>query len=97
MTSYRLTSDAENDLIDIYLYTVETFWIAQADAYEEAFTNTFELIAGNPYIGRNISDIRPGLRRFVRQSHILYYRTDGVDVTILRILGAAQDPLRHLP
>ena len=42
MAAYELTLDAEHDLLDIAIYTVETWGLAQADRYEAALVQHFD-------------------------------------------------------
>ncbi len=45
MTAYRFTRSAREDLIDIWLYTQETWGEAQADVYQDALHLCCERIA----------------------------------------------------
>lgn len=52
-----------------------------------------------PNIGRllpNIGHIRAGYFRYEYESHTVYYKQDQDKISIIRILGEKQDPLRHL-
>jgi toxin ParE1/3/4 len=42
LTTYRLTPAARNDLENIWLYTVQTWSIRQADRYTDILEDTFE-------------------------------------------------------
>jgi toxin ParE1/3/4 len=75
--SFRLTRDAERDVVDIYLYTLERFGPAQADAYTAALFVRFSAIDAQPSLGRDFSDIHPGARRVNEESHATYYRPMG--------------------
>ena len=55
--TFRLTRQAEGDVIDIYLYSAGTFGIAQADAYHDKLEATFRLLADQPYIARERTEI----------------------------------------
>jgi toxin ParE1/3/4 len=94
--SFRLTRDAERDVLDIYLYTLEHFGPAQADAYTSALVARFSTLAAQPSLGRDFGDIHPGTCRANQQSHAIYFRPDADGILILRILHQATDPARHL-
>ncbi|MGI9305106.1 MAG: type II toxin-antitoxin system RelE/ParE family toxin [Gammaproteobacteria bacterium] len=96
MAEYWLLCDAEADLDEIADYTIEKFGLEQARVYKDGLKRAFQLLAENPLIGSDQGHIRPNVRRFVHKSHAIYYRLDGDDVLILRILGPGQDPLRQL-
>ncbi len=73
------------------------FGLAQADAYVAGLERAFALLADYPRLGRDFGFVKPGVRRHESQSHSIYYRIDdNGDVFVLRVLGGAQDPGRHL-
>ncbi|MDF3606226.1 type II toxin-antitoxin system RelE/ParE family toxin [Paracoccus sp. DMF-8] len=94
--SYKLTEDAERDVIDIYLFTLEHFGLAQAEKYFAEMFTRFDTIAKIPDLGRDYSDIYPGAFRVNQGSHAVYYRRVDGAILILRILHQAMDPARHL-
>ena len=63
MTAYRLTRQADANLIEIYLYTAERLGIRQADSYADGLQNAFSLLSDNPLMGRAADNTRPGIRR----------------------------------
>ena len=96
MNSYRLTREAERDVIDITLYTIENFGGAQADKYIGEMRDRFQEIAEKPGRGQDFSDIKAGIFRFRSASHHIYYRKEDEGILILRILHGRMDPGRHL-
>jgi toxin ParE1/3/4 len=92
----RLLPQAEADYFGIYAYTYENFGEEQAEKYTSGLLDAFDLIAEHTLIGRDIGHIRAGYYRYEHESHTIYYRKDESGVAIVRILGAKQDPLRHL-
>ena len=42
MSGYELTPDAAQDLLDIAVYTIRTWGLAQADNYEAALVSHFD-------------------------------------------------------
>ncbi len=97
MAAYKLTFDADEDLANIFRYSILTFGAAQADRYVARLIEGFELLADNPFAGADYAHIRPDSRRLIQEKHVIYYllEADG-SVTIFRILAQHQDPLRHL-
>ncbi|WP_313359927.1 type II toxin-antitoxin system RelE/ParE family toxin, partial [Empedobacter sp.] len=57
MAKYFLTNKAVEDLSKIYEYTFELWSQNQADKYYEELINFCQLLAENPMIGRNYSEI----------------------------------------
>lgn len=96
MAGFRLTGEADRDIRALYRYSYENFGPAQADAYVQSLEDCLALLSENPVLGRNFAAVRPGLRRHEHKSHVIYYLDAGDFILVLRILGAMQDPARHL-
>ena len=96
MNQIEITNDAEQDLIDIYLYGVEHFGLAQAERYLESLHAKISLAAQHPNFGVDYGFVREGLRRLESQSHAIYFRPSTEGVRILRILSGRMDPARYL-
>jgi toxin ParE1/3/4 len=63
-----------------------------ADRQSIAFTDRFLLLARHPHIGRpRDEDLRPGLRSFTVGKYLIFYRVEGEDVLILRVLHGRRD------
>ncbi len=93
---YRLLPKAEADFYDIYAYTHENFGEDQAEKYTSGLLDAFTLITEHPHIGRDIGHVRTGYFRYECDAHTIYYQQDAAGISIVRILGGKQDPLRHL-
>ena len=91
MTFY-LTRQAEEDVIGIYLYTAETFGMAQADSYHEKLQAAFCLLGEQPLIARERTEIDPPVRIHPCGAHIIIYTlsTDG-SVLIVRVRHGSED------
>lgn len=87
MGRYRLSYDAETDLIRIHRRGVREFSEARADEYFKAFFRRFEELARNPLLYPAVDNIRAGYRRSVCGVDSIYYRVNGQYVEIMRILG----------
>ncbi|TCM58965.1 toxin ParE1/3/4 [Rhizobium sp. PP-F2F-G48] len=92
----RFTRNAEDDIFNIYEYTAKTHGARQLEKYEMALKAAFEVLEANPEIGVDRSALRPGTRRYLFESHAIYYEVDRSDILVLRILNVKQDPGRHL-
>ncbi len=86
MASYRLSERADEDFESIYLFGLLNFGMNQADSYADGMVARFEQIAAQPDLYPAIDSIRPGYRFSVYRSHSIYYRVDGNDVLVVRIL-----------
>ena len=87
MASYRLTNRAEAKLAAIYEYSILHWGRARARDYLTELHHAFSLLAENPRMGRDIGELRRGVRRHVHASHVIYYRAERSGVLILDVLG----------
>ncbi|MDA0740267.1 MAG: type II toxin-antitoxin system RelE/ParE family toxin [Nitrospirae bacterium] len=87
MARYHLSQSAEEDLLGIADYGDEHFGIAQSDRYRELLKQRFSLLAEQPYLFPAVDHIQAGYHRSVCGVHSIYYRINGHDVEIMRVLG----------
>lgn len=78
--SYQLTGRADADILDVFLYGLTEFGMAQAERYQGILEHTFQLLADNPRMGRAAEVIGAGVRRHECGAHVILYEeaTDGV-------------------
>ena len=88
---YELSSEADSDIEDIFVYTLKEFGSKQAIAYISQFENSFAQVIDNPKSGRERSEIRKGLRSIVQNSHVIFYRILKDRIRIVRILHGSRD------
>lgn len=89
--TFTLSLQAEEDLIEIYLYGLETFCEFQAERYFNSLEKTFERIAHNPEMYPMANEIRTGYRFCVHGSHTIYFTTEE-QINIIRIIGKQKFP-----
>lgn len=87
MPNYKLSSDAEDDLIRIHKFGVQRFGMLQADKYFNTFFEYFDAIASQPFSFESVDYIKPGYRRCVCGSDSIYYRVNNEAVEIMTIIG----------
>ena len=92
MALLRLSRSAKSDLLSIGAYTLQTWGAAQAERYLDGIERCAKLLADNPLLGRPCNWIRPGLCRFEKGRHVLFYRRDGDGILISRILHQSMLP-----
>lgn len=85
MQNYQLSSEADTDLDELYLYGILTFGLQQADIYYDAIIQRLQDIAAAPLRHPIIEEIT--YRRTVYKSHSIYYEIESDTVLIVRILG----------
>jgi toxin ParE1/3/4 len=88
----RLSRSAKSDLLSIGAYTLQTWGAAQAERYLDSLERCAKLLAGNPLLGRPCDWIRPGLCRFEKGRHVLFYRREADGILISRILHHSMLP-----
>lgn len=95
--TYELSQEADKDLEDIFDYTADQFGTVQAIIYVEEFDAVFMRLSSDPSMGRERTDIRPGVRSFVKGSHLIFYRQTANGIRIVRVLHASRDVIRFIP
>jgi len=95
MSQYTLSEDADNDFEAIFEYGLDTFGRNAAVEYQNKLIAHFEDLAAFPLHYQAVDHIKKGYRRSIHGAHTIYYRIDGEDITIIRILGR-QDPFRAM-
>jgi toxin ParE1/3/4 len=88
---YRTTRQADQDIIDIYIWGCRKFGQTQAERYHAGLAATLDLIADNPRIARERAEFNPPVRLHPYQSHMIVYLLDDRGVLIVRILHGRQD------
>jgi toxin ParE1/3/4 len=87
---YRLSSFAEQDLEEICSYVAGDASPTTADRLIDAIFDRFDLLVEQPRIGRNRPEFAEGVRSFVVESYVIYYRHEQ-DVLIARPLHGRRD------
>lgn len=87
MVNYKLTKEAEADIIRIHQWGVSKHGETQADEYYWKLHQRFEQLAEQPYMYSAVDDIRSGYRRSVCGVDSIYYRVVVGGVEIIRVLG----------
>ncbi len=90
MSQLILSPEAEQDLVDIWLYIAKDS-IINADRYIDKLYNKGQLLTENPEIGSERSDLMATLRCFPVDHYVLYYRESSEGVEMVRVLHASRD------
>lgn len=96
MTRFRLSPAAVQDLSEIWDDTERLWEVRQAEAYIGEIREAVERIAERPDRGRPCDEIRSRYRRYVVDSHVIFFRPSNAGVDVIRILHQRMDPTRHL-
>ena len=92
----RKTPAAEQDLVDIWLYTAREWGADQADLYLDNLDGAMARLRDHPGIGADVTEIRAGYRRLGAGLHRLYYRVGDDAIEIVRILQVSRDATAQL-
>lgn len=92
MAGYKLSVAADGDFEDILEFGIDRFGVTQALEYQHGLIAQFDLITVQPELYAKVDSIKIGYRRCVYNAHSIYYRMDGTQVLIVRILGR-QNPI----
>ena len=96
MIEYRLSQRAAADLDGIAEYTIHRFGLKQARRYRDDLENCFLNLAKYPSMGQRVEQLARGLRRFEHGSHLIFYKTLGEGVLIVRVLHYRMAVYRHI-
>jgi len=78
--------------MDIAIYGDERYGTDASDAYRARLQARFSLIAQQPLLYPSVDHIRTGYRRSVLDGLSIYYRVDGENVVVVRLIGR-QNPI----
>ena len=84
--SYKLTPEAENDLIKIYLFGFQNFGEAQAENYFSELEEVFRMLGETPLICRERLEFSPPVRIHPHGRHLIVYVIDTDLIFIVRVL-----------
>ena len=95
MGEYRLSPLAEQDLEDIWLYTVERWSEAQADSYYVDILDAMKKLSMGERRGRPATT-REGYLKYAVGQHFVFFRQSDNRIDVIRILHQSMDIERHL-
>lgn len=91
----RLRAVAVRDLDGIFDYSLAMHGPEAAEAYVRAINVAMERLLDYPESGV-ARDLRPGLRSLAAHEHRIFYRIEGKEIVIARVLHKAMDADRWL-
>lgn len=90
-----LSPGAVSDINGIWDYTAGRWGPDKADDYTDGLRDACHALAEGSKQGRRL-DIRDGYLKYVLGAHVIYFRHDGQDLVVIRILHGRMDIGRHL-
>jgi toxin ParE1/3/4 len=90
--SFKLSVEAEEDIIAIAEQGVRLFGVGKAHRYHDDLFALLDLISDNPRIARERNEIVPPVRVHPFKAHLIVYRLDEDEtIFIIRIRHAHED------
>jgi toxin ParE1/3/4 len=83
---------ARQDLLGIWRYIADDSGEARADKYLRRLNDVITYIAQQPLMGRERPEIQEeGIRRFVAESHVIFYIALADGMELVRVIHGSQD------
>ncbi len=95
MARYLLSESAQQDILSIRDYTVDTWGETQAATYLDQMEHRLEWLADNPALGKKRHDIKEGYISFPEGRHIIFYRVAGDAIEVMGIIHQSEDTDMH--
>lgn len=84
--SYTLSKAAEKDIEEIIEYSYANFGHNQAEKYRNNLNQTIKNLSQSEYLGKKIDYTGKNLRKYIHQSHAIYYEIENKNIFIIRVL-----------
>ena len=96
MTHIVITPRAAADLDEIWDYTAERWSENQAERYIRDIWSAIEAAAASPRQTRACDDVRPGYRKQLTGSHVIFFKLIPGGINVVRILHQRMNHEQHL-
>lgn len=96
MSNYRLTPDAQSDLIEIRRYTLQQWGSAQSQKYLSELRKTIRLLAETPALGKARPEVGMNVLSFPYVSHVIYFIVHEKQLVVFGVLHKRMVPVNHL-
>jgi len=91
MAQVLRTSQAEVDLLEIWVYIAESGFPDTADRFLDLIDGKCRAIATFPEMGQARPTLAPNLRSFSVANYLLFYRPAKDGIEVVRVLHGARD------
>jgi len=93
---YYLTIQAENDIKDIWDYSVDQWGEQQAGKYSEQLEHRLTWLTENPHLGTKRNEVKEGYLSYFQGKHTIFYRDTSNGIEIIGIPHQNEDVTQHL-
>lgn len=87
---------AEQDLVDIWLHSLQEWGEQQADTYLDEMERIMLLLLEQPKIGRLREEFQPPVHVFYHAQHLIVYQIIPAGISIIRVLHKSMDVDRQI-
>lgn len=94
--NYRLTPDAQADLIEIRRFTLKQWGAHQSQKFLSELRQTIRLLAETPSVGKLRPDVGIDVLSFPCVSHVIYYLIHKRQIVVFGVLHKRMVPANHL-
>ena len=91
MLTYQLSHKAEEDIFECYQYGISRYGLIKASEYIQGLQQQYVELCENPFMGKRVRDVVPGLRKIPYISHVSFYLPRPSKLLIVRVLGKEMD------
>ena len=95
MANYLLSELAQQDIISIRDYTMDTWGQEQVSKYLSQLEQRFEWLAENPQLGKKRDDVKEGYRSYPEGRHVIFYRITEGGVEVIGVPHQSEDIEHH--
>jgi toxin ParE1/3/4 len=94
--SVRLGRKAEEDLSDVFAYSVGQWGIKRADAYLKSLQEVIDMLPDLAKFGKNRPHVPHGYLIYPAEKHFLVYKISKKDIFVARIVHQKMFIAQHL-
>ncbi|ELS00081.1 type II toxin-antitoxin system RelE/ParE family toxin [Gloeocapsa sp. PCC 73106] len=87
----KLTLQAEEEFLEIYLYGKENWGKERAELFIIALYERFRLLCNNPEIGRKRDEFYPGCRSWIFENYVIFYQIKDTELEIIGVIHGSKD------
>jgi len=92
---YLVTSPVEEDMVEIWRYTLRKWGEEQADLYIDTLLLRFIWLTENASLWKPRPELSPDLYSYVHKRHVIFFCATSEVMEILRVLHEKMDFPRH--
>src|SRR5689334_19878564 len=85
------SSEADNDLVSIWLFGAGEWSPEQADRHLFEIESSIDRLIDNPELGRPRNELVAGMRSIFVDPHVVFYRVAKSNIEIVRVLHQLED------